>query len=599
MLTHISVRGAREHNLKGVDIDLPRDKLVVITGLSGSGKSSLAFDTIYAEGQRRYVESLSAYARQFLEMMQKPDVEHIDGLSPAISIEQKTTSRNPRSTVATVTEIYDYMRLLWARVGVPYSPATGLPISAQTVSQMVDRVMALPEGTRFYLLAPVVRGRKGEFRRELAEWQKAGFTRVRVNGEFHDIADAPALDKKFKHDVEVVVDRLAVRDGIETRLADSFETALGLADGLAFVDLADGTVAGALAGEGTIISTVQAEPVEAPPFFKNSLSTSSGQTGGGKLKGAEVPDNRIVFSEKFACPVSGFTIAEIEPRLFSFNAPQGACPACDGLGEKLIFDPDLVVPNGRLTLKKGAVMPWAKSNPPSPYYQQVLASLGDFAGFTLDTEWDELTDEQRDLILHGSGRKPVPLTFKDGRKEYTVSKAFEGVIGNLNRRMLQTESAWMREELSRYQSAQPCETCLGARLKPEALSVKIATASVAEVVRLSVLDALAWFDELPAKLEGQQAEIAAPILKEIGERIGFLNNVGLDYLNLDRTSGTLSGGESQRIRLASRRSARASPASCMCWTSRPSACTSATTTRLLETPEGPARPRQLGPRGRA
>ena len=560
MLTHISVRGAREHNLKGVDIDLPRDKLVVITGLSGSGKSSLAFDTIYAEGQRRYVESLSAYARQFLEMMQKPDVEHIDGLSPAISIEQKTTSRNPRSTVATVTEIYDYMRLLWARVGVPYSPATGLPISAQTVSQMVDRVMALPEGTRFYLLAPVVRGRKGEYRKELAEWQKAGFTRVRIDGEFHDIADAPALDKKFKHDVEVVVDRLAVREGIETRLADSFETALGLADGLAFVDLADGTVAQALAGAPSTTRSASGPPPRAgeeldaanpPRNGEGDQPKAGGGVAQGKLKGAEVPDNRIVFSEKFACPVSGFTIAEIEPRLFSFNAPQGACPACDGLGEKLIFDPDLVVPNGRLSLKKGAVVPWAKSNPPSRYYQQVLASLGAFAGFTLDTEWDELTDDQRDLILHGSKRKPVPLTFKDGRKEYTVSKPFEGVIGNLNRRLLQTESAWMREELSRYQSAQPCETCLGARLKPEALSVKIAAASVAEVVRLSVLDALAWFDALPAKLEGQQGEIAAPILKEIGERIGFLNNVGLDYLNLDRTSGTLSGGESQRIRLAS------------------------------------------------
>ena len=547
-LTHISVRGAREHNLKGVDIDLPRDKLVVITGLSGSGKSSLAFDTIYAEGQRRYVESLSAYARQFLEMMQKPDVEHIDGLSPAISIEQKTTSRNPRSTVATVTEIYDYMRLLWARVGVPYSPATGLPISAQTVSQMVDRVMALPEGTRFYLLAPVVRGRKGEYRKELAEWQKAGFTRVRIDGEFHDIADAPALDKKFKHDVEVVVDRLAVRDGIETRLADSFETALGLADGLAFVDLADGTVAELLARDPSTTGSAGGPP---PRSGEGDQPKAGGGVTLGKLKGAEVPANRIVFSEKFACPVSGFSIAEIEPRLFSFNAPQGACPACDGLGEKLIFDPDLVVPNGRLSLKKGAVMPWAKSNPPSPYYQQVLASLGAFAGFTLDTEWDDLTDDQRDLILHGSKRKPVPLTFKDGRKEYTVEKAFEGVIGNLNRRLLQTESAWMREELNRYQSAQPCETCLGARLKPEALSVKIATASIAEVVRLSVLDALAWFDALPGKLEGQQSEIAAPILKEIRERIGFLNNVGLDYLNLDRTSGTLSGGESQRIRLAS------------------------------------------------
>ena len=520
-LTHITVRGAREHNLKGFDVSLPREKLIVVTGLSGSGKSSLAFDTIYAEGQRRYVESLSAYARQFLEMMQKPDVEHIDGLSPAISIEQKTTSRNPRSTVATVTEIYDYMRLLWARVGIPYSPATGLPISAQTVSQMVDRVMALPEGTRAYLLAPVVRGRKGEYRRELAEWQKAGYTRVRVNGEIYAIEEAPALDKKFKHDIEVVVDRIAVREGIETRLADSFEQALKLAEGLAYVDLAEGNV----------------------PGREDEL--------GGNLKGAGLPPNRIVFSEKFACPVSGFTIESIEPRLFSFNAPQGACPACDGLGEKLLFDPQLVVPNEALSLKQGALVPWAKSNPPSPYYMQVLNSLAKEFGFQLTTPWQDLPGEVRLIILHGTGGKPVPLTFTDGRKSYTVNKAFEGVIGNLNRRMLQTESAWMREELGKFQTAQPCETCEGKRLKPEALSVKVAARDISSVTRLSVVDALSWFSTLDQQFTAQQSQIAKAILKEINERLGFLNNVGLDYLNLDRTSGTLSGGESQRIRLAS------------------------------------------------
>lgn len=520
-LSKIVVRGAREHNLKGIDVELPRDALIVITGLSGSGKSSLAFDTIYAEGQRRYVESLSAYARQFLEMMQKPDVEHIDGLSPAISIEQKTTSRNPRSTVATVTEIYDYMRLLWARTGVPYSPATGEPISAQTVSQMVDRVMALPEGTRAYLLAPVVRGRKGEYRKELAEWQKAGFTRVRIDGEFYPIEDAPALDKKYKHDIEVVVDRIAVREGIETRLADSFEQALKLADGLAYVDLADGNVPGRESEKG------------------------------GAMKGAGLPDNRIVFSEKFACPVSGFTIESLEPRLFSFNAPMGACPACDGLGEKLLFDPQLVVPNEALSLKQGAVVPWAKSNPPSPYYMQVLASLAEEFGFSLDTPWQDLPVEVRIVILHGTAGRPVNLTFIDGRKSYTVKKPFEGVIGNLNRRMLQTESAWMREELGKFQTAQPCEVCEGKRLKPEALSVKVGGADISSITRLSVADAVAWFGGLDGQLTSQQSQIARAILKEINERLGFLNNVGLDYLNLDRTSGTLSGGESQRIRLAS------------------------------------------------
>ena len=475
MLTHIQVRGAREHNLKGVDVDIPRDTLTVITGLSGSGKSSLAFDTIYAEGQRRYVESLSAYARQFLEMMQKPDVEHIEGLSPAISIEQKTTSKNPRSTVATVTEIYDYMRLLWARVGIPYSPATGLPISAQTVSQMVDRVMTLPEGTRLYLLAPVVRGRKGEYRKELAEWQKAGFTRVRIDGQFYEIDEAPALDKKYKHDIEVVVDRIVVREGIETRLADSFESALKLAEGLAFVDPAD----------------TPAEPVDAK-----------------EVLGDNAPPGRIVFSEKFACPVSGFTISEIEPRLFSFNAPQGACPACDGLGERQYFDPELVVPNEALSIKDGAIVPWAKSNPPSPYYMQVLASIARHFEFSLTTPWNELPEQIRDIILNGAGLEIIRLTFQDGRKTYDVHKHFNGVIGNLNRRLLQTESAWMREELSKFQSAAPCETCNGARLKPEALCVKIADATISDATRLSVVDAVAWFGSLEAKLTPQQQQIA-------------------------------------------------------------------------------------------
>ncbi|WP_310466935.1 excinuclease ABC subunit UvrA [Sphingomonas sp.] len=544
MLTHISVRGAREHNLKGVNVEIPRESLTVITGLSGSGKSSLAFDTIYAEGQRRYVESLSAYARQFLEMMQKPDVEHIDGLSPAISIEQKTTSRNPRSTVASVTEIYDYMRLLWARVGVPYSPATGLPIEAQQVSQMVDRVMALPEGSRHYLLAPVVRGRKGEYRKELAEWQKAGFTRVRIDGAFYDIDAAPALDKKYVHDIEVVVDRVVIREGIEPRLADSFETALKLADGLAYLDPADESPSRSREGLGEGLSDSGAKDNKPSPG-------PSREREGSQFKLDYAPTGRITFSEKFACPVSGFTIAEIEPRLFSFNAPQGACPACDGLGEKLVFDEDLVVPNHNLSIAKGAVVPWAKSQPPSPYYMQVLSSLARAYDFDLQTPWGELPEAAHRVILHGTAGKPVTLRFVDGRKSYEVKKPFEGVLGNLNRRMLSTESAWMREELSRYQSSHPCETCGGARLRPEPLSVKIAGEDISLSTRRSVADALAWFSTLEKKLSPQHQEIAHAILKEINERLGFLHNVGLDYLHLDRTSGTLSGGESQRIRLAS------------------------------------------------
>ncbi len=546
MLTHIQVRGAREHNLKNINVDIPRDTLTVITGLSGSGKSSLAFDTIYAEGQRRYVESLSAYARQFLEMMQKPDVDHIEGLSPAISIEQKTTSRNPRSTVATVTEIYDYMRLLWARVGVPYSPATGLPITAQTVSQMVDRVMALPEGTRLYLLAPVVRGRKGEYKKELASWQAQGFTRVRIDGQFYEMDEAPALDKKYKHDIEVVVDRIVVREGIAPRLAESFEAALKLAEGLAYVDPAD--LSPSPSGEGLGVGDVNYVGEDGngqPPH------PTLPPEGGRAILSDNAPPGRITFSEKFAFPFSGFTIAEIEPRLFSFNAPQGACPTCDGLGERMYFDPELVVPNAELSIKKGAIVPWAKSNPPSPYYTQVLTSVAKHYGFSMDVPWQDLSDDHRDIILNGSRGEVMKLTFMDGRKSYDVVKTFNGVMQNLARRLLQTDSAWMREELSKFQSAAHCETCGGARLKPEALSVKIAEMNISQVVCKSVVDALEWFNTLAPKLTAQQGQIAERILKEIIERLGFLNNVGLDYLNLDRTSGTLSGGESQRIRLAS------------------------------------------------
>ncbi len=550
-LKTIHVRGAREHNLKNVDLEIPRDALVVFTGLSGSGKSSLAFDTIYAEGQRRYVESLSAYARQFLEMMQKPDVDHIDGLSPAISIEQKTTSKNPRSTVGTVTEIYDYLRLLFARVGVPYSPATGLPIESQTISQMVDRVMQLPEGTRLMILAPVVRGRKGEYRKELAEWQKKGFQRVKINGEVTEIGDAPKLDKKFKHDIDVVVDRIVVRADIASRLADSFEQALKLADGLAIAEFVDKPIApgGRLPGG------------ESPGAYKNKNDTHE----------------RIVFSERFACPVSGFTIEEIEPRLFSFNAPSGACPQCDGLGTELQFEPELVVPDGSLSLQDGAVYPWAKTGATSPYYEQTLESLAKHYKVSMKTPWEKLPKHVQLAILFGSGDEEVEYTYWDGARNYKTYKPFEGVIGNIARRWKETDSEWVREELSRYQSAHPCEACHGYRLKPQALAVKVGAKHVGEVTDMSIRAANIWFDELPKTFTKQQTEIATRILKEIRDRLKFLVDVGLDYLTLSRASGTLSGGESQRIRLASR-SAPASPACSTSSTNPPSACTSATTT---------------------
>ena len=496
----ISIRGAREHNLKNIDVDVPRDSLVVITGLSGSGKSSLAFDTIYAEGQRRYVESLSAYARQFLELMKKPEFDSIEGLSPAISIEQKTTSRNPRSTVGTVTEIYDYLRLLFARVGVPYSPATGLPIESQTVSQMVDILVCMAEGTRLYLLAPIVRGRKGEYRKELKDLQKRGFQRVKIDGSVHEIAEAPALNKNVKHDIEVVVDRIVLKGGLGNRLADSLETALALSDGLAIAEDAD-----------------------------------SGE--------------RTTFSAKFACPVSGFTLDEIEPRLFSFNNPHGACPGCDGLGTKFYFNPKLVVPDDGLSLRDGAIAPWASAS--SQYYVQTLDSLARHFKFSTVATFAELPKPARDAILFGSGDEPVKMDYDDGIRSYSVTKPFEGVIPNLERRYRETDAHWLRDELSRFQSSQPCEACAGYRLKPETLCVKIAGLHIGEVTEMSISEAGAWFKGLAGKLTPKNREIAARILKEINERLGFLVDVGLSYLTLSRASATLSGGESQRIRLAS------------------------------------------------
>ena len=502
-LKTIEIRGAREHNLKSVDVDIPRDKLVVITGLSGSGKSSLAFDTIYAEGQRRYVESLSAYARQFLDMMQKPDVDHISGLSPAISIEQKTTSKNPRSTVGTVTEIYDYLRLLFARVGTPYSPATGKPIEAQQVSDMVDRVMAMEDGTRAYLLAPIVRDRKGEYRKEFAELAKQGFQRVKVNGEFYELDAPPTLDKKFRHNIDVVVDRIVVKAGIETRLADSFRTALDLADGIAIWETA----------------VKEGEP------------------------------ERITFSENFACPVSGFTIPEIEPRLFSFNAPFGACPVCDGLGVELFFDERLVVPDEALPLNKGALAPWAKSK--SPYIAQTIDGLARHYGFKASAKWRDLPEKIQRLFLYGSDGEKIKFRYDEGGRVYELSRPFEGVIPNLERRLRESDSAWFREEAEKYQNNRPCGACGGYRLRPEALAVKIDGKHAGEAVELSIKDALAWIGGVPDSLTNQKNEIARAILKEIRERLGFLVNVGLDYLTLSRSAGTLSGGESQRIRLAS------------------------------------------------
>jgi excinuclease ABC subunit A len=550
----ISVRGAREHNLKNISLDLPREKLVVITGLSGSGKSSLAFDTIYAEGQRRYVESLSAYARQFLDMMQKPDVDHIEGLSPAISIEQKTTSRNPRSTVGTVTEIYDYMRLLFARVGVPYSPATGLPIESQTVSQMVDRVLALPEGTRLYLLAPIARGRKGEFKRDFADLQKKGFQRVKVDGKFYEVAEAPALDKNVKHDIDVVVDRVVVRPDMSARLADSFETALGLSDGVAVAEFADARPphSNPLPARETESGRTTASPLpEGERDRVRGKQDVDGRDKPGHDKENKGDAERIIFSAKFACPVSGFTIEEIEPRLFSFNNPYGACPACDGLGTELFFEPELVVPDENLSLTRGAIAPWARTSATSPYYQQTLEALARAHRQPMSKPWKSLPEDFREMILYGSGEDEITFTYDDGVRHYSTTKPFEGVITNIERRWRETESSWVREELSRYQSDHPCEECAGYRLKPQALAVKIAGLHIGQVTEMSIREACRWFEELPAKLTPKQNEIAARILKEIRDRLCFLNDVGLDYLTLSRASGSLSGGESQRIRLAS------------------------------------------------
>ena len=484
MQQYIKIRGARQHNLKGIDVDLPKDKLVVITGVSGSGKSSLAFDTIYAEGQRRYVESLSAYARQFLDLMNKPDVDSIEGLSPAISIEQKTTSKNPRSTVGTITEIYDYMRLLWARVGVPYSPVTGLPIESQTVSQMVDAVMAYPEGSKLLILAPAIRGRKGEYRKELSEWQKKGFGRVKIDGALYELGETPALDKNKKHDIAVVVDRIVVRPDLESRLAQSIEKALDLSDGLMQVEnMAD--------------------------------------------------HDMKLFSSKYACPVSGFTITDLEPRLFSFNNPQGACPACSGLGFKQYVDPALVIPDENKSIREGAIAPWAsRSGDMFMWYDAALRTLIKTVRLNLDTPWKNLSSEVKNAVLYGY-------------------KSFEGVIPNMERRYLETESDWMREEIAKYQMTSPCEVCHGARLKPEALAVKIGGKNISEAGHFSIKQALDWYKKIAQELPHQKQQIAERILKEILERLTFLNNVGLGYLALDRMSGSLSGGESQRIRLAS------------------------------------------------
>ncbi len=518
LLKKISIRGAREHNLKSVNLDLPRDQLTVITGLSGSGKSSLAFDTIYAEGQRRYVESLSAYARQFLELMQKPDLDSIEGLSPSISIEQKTTSKNPRSTVGTVTEIYDYLRLLFARVGVPHSPSTGLPIESQSISQMVDRIRAMESGSRLYILAPIVRGRKGEYKKEIQDLGQRGFQRIRIDGELYDIEEAPALDKKYKHDIEVLIDRVIVKDGIEERLADSLETALNLSDGIVYIDNAD-------------------QPPE----------TTKHNTKGGIKNYA--PSDRIVFSERFACPVSGFTIDEIEPRLFSFNNPFGACRSCDGLGTEMFFDKALIIPNTALSLKKGAIAPWADSS--SKYYQQTLKSLAEHYNISLAQPWSDLSKNFRQTILFGSENENISMNYNDGNRSYNITKPFEGVIPNMKRRWRETDSNWIRDELTKYQTITKCSGCNGFRLKEEALCVKVNGLHIGQIVDMSIEDSKQWFNKLNSVFSKKNQQIASRILKEINERLTFLSNVGLDYLTLSRSSSTLSGGESQRIRLAS------------------------------------------------
>ena len=502
---YINVKGAREHNLKNIDVSIPKDSITVITGLSGSGKSSLAFDTIYAEGQRRYVESLSAYARQFLEMMQKPDLDQIDGLSPAIAIEQKTTSKNPRSTVGTVTEVYDYLRLLFARIGVPHSPSTGLPITSQTVTQMVDQVNKFKEGTKAYLLAPIVRGRKGEYRKEFSNLLKKGFQRVKIDGEFFELDNIPSLEKNIKHDIDVVVDRIVIDKKLGNRLADSFETALQLADGLAAIEIASG----------------------------------------------ENKEKRILYSANYSCPESGFTIEEIEPRLFSFNNPVGACQNCDGLGTEFFIDKDLVIPNQDLSIRDGAIAPWSRTSSPSPFYLQTLMAISEHYSFSIDCKWIDLPLKYQNIILDGSGDEKIIFNYDDGSRTFKTNKPFEGIINNLKRRYIETDSNWMREEIEKYQSKSDCSKCEGYRLKEEALCIKINKENIGQISKLTIDESVEWFKSLSPKLSNKDKEISNNIIKEILERLTFLKNVGLNYLTLSRESGTLSGGESQRIRLAS------------------------------------------------
>ena len=501
----INILGAREHNLKNIDVSIPKDSITVITGLSGSGKSSLAFDTIYAEGQRRYVESLSAYARQFLEMMQKPDLDQIDGLSPAIAIEQKTTSKNPRSTVGTVTEVYDYLRLMFARIGVPHSPTTGLPIRSQTVTQMVDQVHKIKEGTKAYLLSPIIRGRKGEYRKEFSNLLKKGFQRVKIDGEFYELDKIPSLEKNLKHDIDVVVDRIVIDKSLGNRLADSFETALQLSDGLAAIELASG----------------------------------------------EENGKRILYSANYSCPESGFTIEEIEPRLFSFNNPVGACQNCDGLGTEYFIDRDLVIPNKDISIRDGAIAPWSRTSSPSPYYLQTLMALSEHFNFSIDCKWSSLPTKFQKIILDGSENEKITFNYDDGSRTFKTTKTFEGILNNLKRRYLETDSNWMREEIEKYQSKSNCSKCDGYRLKEEALCIKINKSNIGDISKLTIDEAILWFDNLQKKLSKKDTEISKNIIKEITERLFFLKNVGLNYLTLSRESGTLSGGESQRIRLAS------------------------------------------------